>query len=141
MWAFLQLFYSRFDQYSGELHVAGESYGGTYIPHIASAIHQNNKALGAQDDLVYVNLTSILLGNGASCLDLEDPATEAAFYAGLTDPYTQFGAFNEWLCDGKWKVFEEGSPECTELGSVMQTCQRLIQVRIDCYCANPLSLC
>lgn len=113
MWAFLQLFYSRFDQYSGELHVAGESYGGTYIPHIASAIHQNNKALGAQDGLVYVNLTSILLGNG------------------LTDPYTQFGAFNEWLCDGKWKVFEEGSPECTELGSVMQTCQRLIQACYD----------
>jgi hypothetical protein len=68
MWALLQLFYKRFGQYSNELHVAGESYGGTYVPHIASAIHKNNKALSenshARDDLVHVNLTSILIGNG-----------------------------------------------------------------------------
>lgn len=65
MWALLQLFYKQFGEYSGELHVAGESYAGTYIPHIARAIHENNKALGGRDDLVHVNLTSILLGNGS----------------------------------------------------------------------------
>jgi cathepsin A (carboxypeptidase C) len=68
MWALLQLFYKRFGQYSNELHVAGESYGGTYIPHIANAIHKNNKALSensrARDNLLHVNLTSILIGNG-----------------------------------------------------------------------------
>ena len=67
MWAFLQLFYKRFDQYSGELHVAGESYAGTYIPHIASSIYKYNKALKNEylsNQSRYVNLTSILIGNG-----------------------------------------------------------------------------
>ncbi|KAG9120541.1 hypothetical protein FRC07_003925, partial [Ceratobasidium sp. 392] len=65
MWAFLQLFYKRFPQYNGKLHVAGESYGGTYVPHIASAIHDNNKALSKMPVTghQYINLTSILLGN------------------------------------------------------------------------------
>ncbi|KAF8602092.1 peptidase S10 serine carboxypeptidase [Ceratobasidium sp. AG-I] len=113
MWAFLQLFYKRFDEYSGDLHVAGESYGGTYIPHIARAIHENNRALDNQGDLVHINLTSILLGNG------------------MTDPYYQYGAMHEWYCNGKWKVLEKGGPACLELKQVVESCKRLIQVCYD----------
>ncbi|KAG8738165.1 hypothetical protein FRC10_007224 [Ceratobasidium sp. 414] len=97
MWAFLQLFYKRFPQYQGKLHVAGESYAGTYVPHIASAIHKNNKAL-AEESVAghqHINLTSIILGNG------------------LTDPYYQFGSLYEWYCDGKWKVLDKNGPECS----------------------------
>ncbi|KAF8602097.1 peptidase S10 serine carboxypeptidase [Ceratobasidium sp. AG-I] len=113
MWAFLQIFYKRFGEYSGQLHVAGESYGGTYIPHIARAIYNNNKALGARDNLVHVNLTSILIGNG------------------LTDPYHQFGAAHEWFCNGKWKVLDKDGPECLELESAIKTCLRLVQACYD----------
>ncbi|KAF8602101.1 alpha/beta-hydrolase [Ceratobasidium sp. AG-I] len=117
LWAFLQLFYKRFDQYSGELHVAGESYGGTYIPHIASSIHKHNKAL---ENKVYVanqsqhiNLTSILIGNG------------------LTDPYPQFGVIYEWFCDGKRKVLDKNGPECAKLKKDVGVCQRLVKACDD----------
>ncbi|KAG8790905.1 hypothetical protein FRC12_010700 [Ceratobasidium sp. 428] len=66
IWAFLQLLYERFPQYAGELHVAGELYAGMYVPHIASVIFKNNKALtkGLIAGHQHINLSSILLGNG-----------------------------------------------------------------------------
>ncbi|KAF8602094.1 serine carboxypeptidase [Ceratobasidium sp. AG-I] len=116
MWAFLQLFYKRFDQYSGELHVSGESYAGTYIPHIASSIYRHNKALENKyipSQSQHINLTSVLIGNG------------------LTDPYPQFGALYEWLCDGKWKVLDKEGPECAKLKKDVGVCQRLIKACND----------
>ncbi|KAG9091394.1 hypothetical protein FS749_016584 [Ceratobasidium sp. UAMH 11750] len=115
MWAFLQLFYRRFPQYQGELHVAGESYSGTYVPHIASAIHKRNKALAKE--LVtghqHINLTSILLGNG------------------LTDPYHQFGTLYEWYCNGKWKVLDKNGPECARLKRAARVCQQMLKICED----------
>ncbi|KAF8602091.1 peptidase S10 serine carboxypeptidase [Ceratobasidium sp. AG-I] len=109
MWTFLQLFYNRFGQYSGELHIAGESYGGTYVPHIASEIWKKNKAPLAGSGSLYINLTSIIMGNG------------------LTDPYIQFSATYEWLCEGKWNAFDKNGSECAKLKDSTQACQRLIK--------------
>ena len=64
-------------------HIAGESYAGTYIPNIASVIHQHNLALsldaapGMYKDISKINLESLLIGNG------------------LTNPYEQFGSVAE----------------------------------------------
>jgi len=60
-----------------------------------------------------VNLTSILIGNG------------------LTDPYYQFGAMHEWLCDGKWKVLDKDGPECARLERAVDVCQRLVKTCDD----------
>ncbi|THH01381.1 hypothetical protein EW026_g1309 [Hermanssonia centrifuga] len=50
VYAFLQLFLSRYPEYeSAPFHVAGESYGGTYVPHIVSEIHRRNKKLDVTD--------------------------------------------------------------------------------------------
>ena len=65
IWTFLQLFYKRFEEYSGKLHIAGESYGGTYVPHIASTIWKKNKASLGGSGSIFINLTSIIIGNGA----------------------------------------------------------------------------
>ncbi|KAG8710788.1 hypothetical protein FRC09_020937 [Ceratobasidium sp. 395] len=115
MWAFLQLFYERFPEYKGELHVAGESYAGTYVPHIASAIYKHNKALAKElvTDQQHINMTSIILGNG------------------LTDPYHQFGSLYEWYCDGKWKVLDKNGPQCARLKEAARICQRMVKVCED----------
>jgi hypothetical protein len=49
--------------------------------------------------------------------------------AGFTDPYYQFGALYEWLCDGKWKVWDKHGKECRKLARDVGTCQRLVRVR------------
>ncbi|CAE6393393.1 unnamed protein product [Rhizoctonia solani] len=112
MWSFLQLFYKRFGQYAGELHVAGESYGGTYVPHIAHVIWKNNQKLGTHDELVKVNLTSILIGNG-KC---------------LTNPSFQFPVLYDWWCgSGKWPVYDPDGGMCKQLARDIPVCQRLVQ--------------
>ncbi|KAF8713678.1 peptidase S10 family, partial [Rhizoctonia solani] len=110
MWSFLQLFYKRFGQYAGELHVAGESYAGTYVPHIANAIWKNNRKLGKSDELVKVNLTSILIGNG------------------LTNPSYQLPVLYDWWCGkGKWPVYDQDSEVCKQLARDIPVCQRLLK--------------
>ncbi|KAH7339045.1 peptidase S10 serine carboxypeptidase [Rhizoctonia solani] len=111
MWVLLQLFYRRFGEYAGELHIAGESYAGVYIPYIARTIWENNKKVGEYGgDLLSINLTSIMIG------------------AGLTHPWYQFGATYNWLCGGeKWQVWGKNSTECKELARDEATCVRMIE--------------
>ncbi|PSR72051.1 hypothetical protein PHLCEN_2v12081 [Hermanssonia centrifuga] len=141
VYAFLQLFLSRYPEYeSAPFHVAGESYGGTYVPHIVSEIHRRNKKLDVSDggspstlrkDLKKIHLESVILANG------------------LTDPYVQFGKIPEYACEGPYALFKRGSPECDSLREKARTCQRLIQncydfqSRLTClppthYCTNQL---
>lgn len=127
MWVFLQLFYKRFGGYSRELHVAGESYGGTYVPHIARAVWEKNKQVKKNKELEKVELASILIGNG------------------LTDPYFQFGVMHEWLCNGKWKVWDKDSKQCRKLSRDVKTCQRLVKscedFDTDLVCGTAASFC
>lgn len=49
--------------------VSGGSYGGTYVPHIATVIHERNLALAAgkgQPGAVHVNLESLMVSNPMS---------------------------------------------------------------------------
>lgn len=43
--------------------MAGESYGGRYLPVFASAVHDNNKKLIANKKEP-INLKSVMIGNG-----------------------------------------------------------------------------
>ncbi|OBZ71968.1 Carboxypeptidase Y A [Grifola frondosa] len=62
--AFLSIFFESFSQFKGRpLHLAGESYGGRYLPAFASYVYdQNQVALAEGRDTL--NLTSVLIGNG-----------------------------------------------------------------------------
>jgi cathepsin A (carboxypeptidase C) len=75
VWSFLELFVNRFPEYSGSLHISGESYGGTYLPNIAHVIHTRNKEIKARaaqgllpkDKLQVLHLASVMIGNGKFC--------------------------------------------------------------------------
>ncbi|KAI0033637.1 serine carboxypeptidase [Vararia minispora EC-137] len=61
---FIAMFFENFSQFKGRaLHMAGESYGGRYVPLFASAVYDHNVLL-VQNGFEPVNLTSIMVGNG-----------------------------------------------------------------------------
>ncbi|KAI0644056.1 serine carboxypeptidase [Trametes meyenii] len=63
---FIAIFFEHFTKFKGRaLHLAGESYGGRYIPVFASAIYDKNTEL-IQAGVTPINLTSIMLGNGCT---------------------------------------------------------------------------
>ncbi|KAI0828821.1 serine carboxypeptidase [Trametes gibbosa] len=66
--SFVALFFEHFPQFQGRpFHMAGESYGGRYIPVFASTVYDQNARL-VDAGLAPINLSSIMIGNG--CTDL-----------------------------------------------------------------------
>jgi len=116
VYAFFQLFFSRFPKYSkAPFHMAAESYGGTYAPNAAAIFHRKNKefALAPVPGLRKINLASVILANG------------------LTDPYEQMGSIPDWACEGPYPVYDDPEGlQCKALRSKVPTCQRLVQ---SCY--------
>lgn len=111
----LQLFYEKFPKFQKvPFHVSGESYAGTYLPNIASVIHQLNQKQPTPSAIT-IPLESVLIGNG------------------LTDAYTQFASVPEWSCDKGGNpygpIFDEQT--CASIKGKVGTCQRLTQ-----YCYN-----
>lgn len=116
VYPFLQLFLSRFPKYAdAPFHIAGESWGGHYIPNIASLVHKKNKELVAapRPYLRRINLASLLIGNG------------------LTDPLRQFPTIPEYLCRGPYALFDPSGPQCTSMRSKAPKCERLIKACYD----------
>ncbi|KAF5390154.1 hypothetical protein D9757_002924 [Collybiopsis confluens] len=126
VYAFLELFFRRFPEYSTlPFHLAAESYGGTYAPNIANVIHRRNKELSftptGSSQLKQINLASIILANG------------------LTNPYIQMGSIADWACDGPYAVYDDPKgPQCEALRTKIPTCQRLIN---SCYAFNSRLTC
>ncbi|PCH41605.1 alpha/beta-hydrolase [Wolfiporia cocos MD-104 SS10] len=64
VYAFITIFFEAFPQFAGRaLHLAGESYGGRYLPAFASHIYDQNtiaKAAGRGP----LNLRGVIIGNG-----------------------------------------------------------------------------
>ncbi|KAJ6500701.1 serine carboxypeptidase [Mycena sanguinolenta] len=64
--AFLAIFFESMDGLSGRaLHIAGESYGGRYVPLFAGQVYDQNRHL-VQQGITPVNLVSAIIGNGCS---------------------------------------------------------------------------
>ncbi|KAF9461891.1 serine carboxypeptidase [Collybia nuda] len=115
VFTFLQLFMRRFTKYSQlPFHIAAESYGGLYAPHIASIIHKANKQLiyAPSSKIKRINLESILLGNG------------------LTDPLIQMPSIVNYACDGPFAVLDPNGRECRGMRQRAPVCERLIR---SCY--------
>ncbi|KAF8583990.1 peptidase S10 serine carboxypeptidase [Ramaria rubella] len=61
IYAFVSIFFDTFTQFQGRrLHLAGESYGGKYLPVFASRIYQEDQKTSG----VPINLSSVIIGNG-----------------------------------------------------------------------------
>ncbi|KAL4246590.1 Carboxypeptidase [Abortiporus biennis] len=74
--SFVAIFFEHFSKFKGRsFHMAGESYGGRYIPAFAAAIYDQNTAL-VNAGLTPINLTSIMIGNGCS----EDVSMTLSYY-------------------------------------------------------------
>ncbi|KAI0933476.1 hypothetical protein AcV5_005612 [Taiwanofungus camphoratus] len=64
--AFVAIFFEHFSKFKGRaFHMAGESYGGRYIPVFASEVYDQNVKL-AEAGLTPINLTSVMIGNGCT---------------------------------------------------------------------------
>jgi cathepsin A (carboxypeptidase C) len=62
--AFVSIFFENFSKFKGRaFHMAGESYGGRYIPVFAAEVYDQNTKL-VEAGLTPINLTSIMIGNG-----------------------------------------------------------------------------
>ncbi|WVQ80388.1 hypothetical protein IAT38_002493 [Cryptococcus sp. DSM 104549] len=64
--AFVSIFFEAFKEFEGRaFHMAGESYGGRYLPVFASAVVDGNKAL-VKAGKKPINLQSVMIGNGVT---------------------------------------------------------------------------
>ncbi|KAH9950085.1 peptidase S10 serine carboxypeptidase [Amylocystis lapponica] len=62
--AFISIFFETFPQFAGRpLHLAGESYGGRYLPAFAGYVYDQNTIAKAEGRGT-LNLKSVLIGNG-----------------------------------------------------------------------------
>ncbi|WRT63688.1 uncharacterized protein IL334_000611 [Kwoniella shivajii] len=64
--AFVSIFFEAFKEFEGRaFHMAGESYGGRYLPIFASAVVDGNKHL-IKHGKKPINLQSVMIGNGVT---------------------------------------------------------------------------
>lgn len=125
VYAFLTMFLKKYPEYAGApLHVAAESWGGHYGPHIASYIYEMNKEVKyypRRPGMVYMNLASLILANG------------------LTEPYTQFESIPEYYCGGApYPYYDPKSWTCRTMGAKARICLPLISA---CYKTKAKAAC
>lgn len=105
VYAFLELFFKQFPKFREvDFHIAGESYGGHYVPQFALEILKN-------EDRTF-NLTSVLIGNG------------------MIDTLTQYSYYEPMGCGqgGVDSVFDEET--CESMNRSIPTCLSMIE---SCY--------
>ncbi|TCD59953.1 hypothetical protein EIP91_011017, partial [Steccherinum ochraceum] len=74
--SFIAIFFEHFSRFKGRpFHMAGESYGGKYIPAFAAHVYDQNAKL-VEARMAPVNLTSIMIGNGCT----EDPGMLPSYH-------------------------------------------------------------
>lgn len=121
-YALLTLFFHIFPEYAKQdFHIAGESYGGHYVPAFASEILAHKER--------NINLKSVMIGNG------------------LFDSYTQYPYYRPMACgDGGYPAVLNQST-CQSMDDALPRCQSLIKSCYDSenvcmpatdYCASAL---
>ncbi|KIR37376.1 cathepsin A (carboxypeptidase C) [Cryptococcus deuterogattii MMRL2647] len=94
--AFVSIFFETFKEFEGRaFHMAGESYGGRYLPVFASAVVDGNKQL-IKEGKSPINLNSVMIGNGVTD------------YFTTTESYFPFGI-------GNCVAMAEAVPKCHKL--------------------------
>ncbi|CDH59771.1 carboxypeptidase y precursor [Lichtheimia corymbifera JMRC:FSU:9682] len=129
VYAFLQLFFKEFSQYSTlDFHIAGESYAGHYIPAIGGELNRNNKGSYSfntaslteyASTLAKINLKSLLVGNG------------------LTDPKIQYKYYSKMACENSYGPVLDQST-CDAMDRQYPACKTLIE---NCYSSQNVFSC
>ncbi|CAG8755592.1 33220_t:CDS:2, partial [Racocetra persica] len=119
VFTFLEIFFQNFPQYAKlKFHIAGESYGGHYLPVLASKIKNSN---------ANINLESILIGNG------------------LIDPLVQFKSFPDIACNNPPYEPVLDNATCTQMRENFPICANSTQACYDSKssedCTNAFSQC
>ena len=138
IYRFLRIFFSAFDRFrDNDFHMAGESYGGRYIPVFASEVSDRNAEIRAKakkqgkkpakDELI--NLKSVLIGNG------------------LTDISKQVGGYYDMTCTRKGGVEPVLSIEtCKRMATWVPRCEKWLHEKCTAtytadLCAAALDTC
>ncbi|KAH7329252.1 carboxypeptidase Y precursor [Stachybotrys elegans] len=105
VYALLSLFFHQFPEYAKQdFHIAGESYGGHYVPAFSAEILSHKER--------NINLKSAIVGNG------------------LTDGYTQYAYYRPMGCgEGGYPAVLSES-QCESMDRALPRCQSLIK---SCY--------
>ncbi|KAI0769995.1 serine carboxypeptidase [Fomes fomentarius] len=102
--AFMAIFFEHFAKFKGRaLHLAGESYGGRYIPVFAATIYDKNAQL-VEAGLTPINLTSIMIGNGC------------------TDFATMFPSYYDAQCQDPTFPPVQGVADCVRMKQLVPRC-------------------
>ncbi|KAF9561528.1 serine carboxypeptidase [Agrocybe pediades] len=103
--SFVSIFFENFSQFKGRaFHMAGESYGGRYLPLFASAVYDQSAKLAAAG-LTPINLQSVMIGNG------------------MTDSFKMFLSYYDMQCTPASvdPVVDIGS--CVAMKSTLKRCE------------------
>ncbi|KAJ3753039.1 serine carboxypeptidase [Lentinula raphanica] len=123
--AFVAIFFENFSKFKGRgFHMAGESYGGRYLPLFASAVYDQN-ALLIDAGMTPINLTSVMIGNG------------------MTDYYTMVTSYYDMTCTpvSVEPVLDIGT--CVGMKQTIPRCQKWMREscvdqydKISCWAAS-----
>ncbi|KAM5543859.1 hypothetical protein V8D89_002476 [Ganoderma adspersum] len=104
--AFMSIFFEHFTKFKGRaLHLAGESYGGRYIPVFASAIYDNNPRL-IEAGLTPTNISSVMIGNGC------------------TDFATMYSSYYRVRCEDPSFPPTDGISDCVRMKQLVPRCEK-----------------
>ncbi|KAI0354049.1 serine carboxypeptidase [Trametes cingulata] len=104
--AFMAIFFEHFTKFQGRaLHLAGESYGGRYIPVFAARIYDKNAQL-VEAGITPINLTSIMIGNGC------------------TDFSTMFTSYYDAQCADPTFPPVQGISDCVRMKQLVPRCEQ-----------------
>ncbi|KAJ7129023.1 serine carboxypeptidase [Mycena crocata] len=107
--AFVFLFFEHFSKFKGRpFHMAGESYGGRYVPVFAAEVYDQNAKLVAVG-LTPINLTSVMIGNG------------------ITDFYHQMTSVFDMQCTPASVPPITGVATCVRIKQMIPRCEKLMK--------------
>ncbi|CAG8540091.1 12178_t:CDS:10 [Racocetra persica] len=110
---FLDKFFKIFPEYSkDEIYIAGESFAGTFIPYIASAILKRNSERKSSINLKY-NVKGIAIGNG------------------WIDPITQYNAYYTFAVEHNLLDEENKALAKDKLDTCMKAQKEKVRIHLD----------
>ncbi|KAF9240283.1 Alpha/Beta hydrolase protein, partial [Melanogaster broomeanus] len=104
--AFVAIFFENFSQFKGRpFHMAGQSYGGRYLPVFAAEVYDQNAKV-VEAGLTPINLQSVMIGDG------------------MTDYYTMTPSYIDMQCTAA-SVFPIASiSSCLRMKQALPRCQK-----------------
>ncbi|KAJ6622596.1 Alpha/Beta hydrolase protein [Mycena sp. CBHHK59/15] len=104
--AFVAIFFAHFTKFQGQgIHMAGESYGGQYLPLFTAAIYEQNPHL-VEAGLPLINLVSVMIGNR------------------MLDVLTMMLAWFEMQCSSALVVPVQDIQTCVQMKAMLPRCKK-----------------